>query len=159
MEKILIGNITGAFGIKGELKVLSDFEMPEKAFKKNNLIYLNNDKHIITGVRFHKNKYLLEIDNLKDINLIEQFRGSKVYIDYETLSLTSDEYLLIELLNLDVYNEDKLVGKVTGISNNKQNVLIKVNNKFYIPLKGNFIKTVNKNEKKIYCQNLEGLII
>ena len=60
MEKILIGTITGAFGLKGELKVLSDFEMPDKAFKINNQIYLNEEEHLITNVRFHKNKYLIE---------------------------------------------------------------------------------------------------
>ncbi|MDD4187200.1 MAG: ribosome maturation factor RimM [Bacilli bacterium] len=157
MEKILIGTITGAFGLKGELKVLSDFEMPDKAFKINNQIYLNDEKYLITNVRFHKNKYLIQIDNIKDINLLKDYRNYKVYIKYSNLNLKPDEYLLKDLINLDVYNNEELIGKVTKVLNDKNNPLININNKFYIPLKSNFITNININDKKITGNNLEEL--
>lgn len=158
MKKILVGKITGVFGIKGELKVLSDFEMPEKVFKKDNKIFLNDEVHSITRVRFHKNKYLIEIDNLKDINLVNKYRNSNVYTTFSDLELKPEEYLLNDLLNLDIYNEDKIIGKVTKVIDSKQNPLIKVNDDFYIPLKSKFIKKISIIEKKIICENLEELM-
>ena len=157
MKKIYVGKVTGAFGIKGELKVLSDFEMPEKVFKNNNIIYLNDDEHLITNVRFHKNKYLIEIDNIKDINQLPDYRNYKVYIDYQNLKLSDEEYLLEDLLNLEVYDDITLYGTVTEVINNKQNPLIKVNNKYYIPIKSNFIGKVDVKSNKIICQNIEEL--
>lgn len=157
MEKILLGTITGAFGLKGELKVLSDFEMPDKAFKINNQIYLNEEEHLITNVRFHKNKYLIQIDNIKDINLLKDYRNYKVYIKYLSLNLKPNEYLLKDLINLDVYNKEELIGKVTNVSLNKNNPLINVNNRFYIPLKSDFITNINIKDKKIIGKNLEEL--
>lgn len=157
MEKILLGTITGAFGLKGELKVLSDFEMPDKAFKINNQIYLNEEEHLITNVRFHKNKYLIQIDNIKDINLLKDYRNYKVYIKYLSLNLKPNEYLLKDLINLDVYNKEELIGKVTNVLLNKNNPLINVNNRFYIPLKSDFITNINIKDKKIIGKNLEEL--
>ncbi len=157
MKKIYVGKVTGAFGIKGELKVLSDFEMPEKVFKNNNKIYLNDEEHLITNVRFHKNKYLIEIDNIKDINQLPDYRNYKVYIDYQNLKLSDEEYLLEDLLNLEVYDDITLYGTVTEVINNKQNPLIKVNNKYYIPIKSNFIGKVDVKSNKIICQNIEEL--
>ncbi|NLL02105.1 MAG: 16S rRNA processing protein RimM [Mollicutes bacterium] len=160
MKKIFVGKITGAFGIKGELKVLSHFEIPEKVFLKDQLLYLNNEEHLITKVRYHKNKYLIEIDNLNDINLVNQYRNCDIYIDYNKLNLKEDEYLYEELINLNVYNENKLIGQVTEVINdNKDNILIKVNNQFYIPLKSNYIAQIKIKENKIIGKNLEELIL
>ncbi len=159
MEKILVGKITGAFGIKGELKVLSDFELAEKVFKKDNIIYLNNQKHLITNVRVHKNKYLIEIDNIKDINEINIYRNLDIYFNYQDLNLKKEEYLIDDLFNLEVYNNNDLIGTVTEIINNLRNPLIKINNKFYIPLKANYIKKVDISNNKIICENLEELML
>ena len=35
MEKVYIGKIVNTHGIKGELRILSDFEFKDKAFKVN----------------------------------------------------------------------------------------------------------------------------
>ena len=67
---IVIGKIVNTFGIKGELKIVSNFEMANRAFKKGNKIIINNKERLITNSRFHHHNYLIEIDNIKDINLI-----------------------------------------------------------------------------------------
>ena len=54
-EMVYIGKTVSTFGIKGELKVISDFEFCDKAYKINNKILINNIEHIISGVRYHKN--------------------------------------------------------------------------------------------------------
>lgn len=156
MEKILVGKITGAFGVKGELKVLSNFEMPEKVFIKNNSIYISDNKHLITGVRFHKNKYLIEIDNIKDINDVNKFRGLDVYIERKDLNL-EESYLLNDLINLDVYSDDDYIGKVTSVDENPLNPLLMINNSFYVPINSNYLKDIDILNNKIIGTNLKDL--
>lgn len=157
-DKLWIGKIVNYFGIKGELKVVSDFEMADRAFKENNTIYINNEKHLVTGCRFHHHNYLVKIDHINDINQITKYIGYDIYIDRNTLSLSDDEYLLDDLVGLDVCDGGEFIGKVESVNKNKVNPLIKVKG-FYIPIYGNYIVKVSLSEKKIYCKNISGLML
>ncbi len=159
MKFINVGKIVNTFGIKGELKIVSRFEMPEKVFKKGNFIRINNINYEITNARFHHYNYLIEINNIKDINKVEYLIGNDVYFNEEDMHLTDNEYLISELIDFKVINNDKIIGTITSFDNNKINPIIKVNDKFYIPIKGNFIIKVDKNKKEIYTRNVEDLML
>ena len=159
MKFIYVGKIVNTFGIKGELKIVSRFEMAQRVFKINNKLRINNIDYTITNVRYHKNNWLIELNNIKDINDIEFLIGFDVLFNENDLALSNDEYLISELLNYNVYNKDELIGKVTDYDDNPINPLIKIDNKFYIPLKSNYIIKVDKDNKIIKGQNLEGLIL
>ena len=58
MTNICVGKIVNTFGIKGELKLASEFDMPERVFTPGNMIIINNVNHQITNARFHKEHYL-----------------------------------------------------------------------------------------------------
>ena len=154
---IVIGKIVNTFGIKGELKIVINFEMANRALKKGNKIIINNKERLITNSRFHHHNYLVEIDNIKDINEVTYLIGSKVLINKDELKLEENEYLMCELDGYDVYNGDKYVGNVEEVVINEVNPLIKVNG-YYIPLQKNFIKKVDVNNKKIICQNIDELV-
>ncbi|MDD2238976.1 MAG: ribosome maturation factor RimM [Bacilli bacterium] len=158
MEKIFIGKIVNTFGIKGMLKINSSFEMRKKAFVKNNEIIINDHNYLITESKLHKNNYLIEINNLKDINLVLNFINQDVYINRKELKLQDNEYLYNDLLNLEVYDNNHLTGLVTEVIPGK-NPLIKINNKFYIPIKSDFIIKMDFKNKKLICQNLKGLML
>ena len=100
MDKIYIGKIVNTFGIKGELKIVSKFEMPDRVFKVHNHLIIKDRSYEITGVRFHKNNYLVELDNIKDINDIEYLIGNDVYFAKEDLNLLDEEYLISELIDV-----------------------------------------------------------
>ena len=44
MEYVLIGKIVNTHGIKGELRIKSDFLMKERVFKKGMSYYIGKDK-------------------------------------------------------------------------------------------------------------------
>ena len=56
-ELIIVGKVINFFGIKGELKVKSDFDKRSRVFKIGNYILINNEVLKITSVRIHKNNY------------------------------------------------------------------------------------------------------
>ena len=159
MEYVNVGKIVNTFGIKGELKIVSRFEMADKVFKVHNKIMINNNVYEISGMRIHKNNYLVEIDNLKDINLVEHLIGNDVFFNKADLNLGDNDYLISDLVGFVVKEDDKEYGEVTDYDDNKINPVIKVNNKFYIPLKGDFIVNVDKVNKIIYGKNISSLVL
>lgn len=157
MERLFVGKIVNTFGIKGELKVVSKFEMASKVYQKNNILFIGNKEYKISNVRFHKNNYLVELDNIKDINLIEYLIGYDVYFNKDDLDLSDDEFLVSELVGYKVISNYKEVGVVNDYDDNKINPLIKIDNKFYIPLNGYYDK-IDKVNKILYVKDVSGLI-
>lgn len=155
MNLINVGKIVNTFGIKGELKIVNKFERPDLIFKVNNQIFINNNNYIISNVRFHKNNYLVEVNNLKDINLVEHLIGYDVYIERNNLKLDDKEYLISELIDYEVISNNLNYGKVSDYDDNLINPLIKVDN-ILVPLKGYF-KDIDKDNKIIYLEDISGL--
>ena len=75
-----------------------------------------------------------------------------VYIKRSDLDLKEDEYLLNDLIGYKVYEDSKLLGKVSSISFNN-NVLLKIDDIFYIPFIDEFIEKVDVKTKKIMTRN------
>ena len=159
MKFLEIGKIVNTFGIKGELKVVSRFEMPEKVFVKGKIVYINDKSYLITNVRYHHYNYLIELNNIIDINEVEYLVGNTIYFKEEDLDLNNDEYLISELINYQVMDNNELLGLVTDYDDNKVNPLIKVNNKFYIPLKSNYLNKIDKEKHIIYVNNGKELML
>ena len=161
MEKILLGYISGTHGLRGDLIVKSKFEKQDKAFKVGNKIYLNDELHEVTDAKIYKDRYLIKIDNMKNINLVEHYKAYDVYIDREELHLSEDEYLFSDLIDMKVVCNNKDYGKVVGVENYGKDDCLRVkNNKEYlIPIIKEYIKKVDLINKEIVCENIEGLII
>lgn len=159
-EMIFIGKSTSTFGIKGELKVRSDFNYLDKAYKIGNVILINNIEHKISGVRYHKNHVLLKIDNLENINDVLDYVGYNIYIKRSDLNLSSNEYLDSDLINSDVINDGINLGKVIDVIRGV-NTLIKVSGKntFYIPYVNEYIISFDLEKKELHTKNCEDLIM
>jgi len=161
MDKIFVGYIQGFHGLKGEVKIKNKFSLPEKVFVLDKTIFLNDEKHRITGVRFHKDFYLVEMDNLKDINLVEKYKGYNVFVLKEDLFLEKDEYILEDLINMEIIYEGKNKGVVKNVlKNSSQNLLeIDYNVKYYIPLVDEYIEKVDLDRKQIFVKDIGGLVL
>ena len=159
-EMIYIGKTVSTFGIKGELKVISDFEKCDKAYKIGNKILINNIEHVISGIRYHKNYILLEIDDLKNINNILKYVGFNIYIKRMDLHLEENEFLYKDLINSDIIDNDgSNLGKIIEVEQGV-NLLIKVkgSKEFYIPYVDEYIISFDLNNKKLYTKNTKDLI-
>lgn len=159
-EMIYIGKTVSTFGIKGELKVISDFEYNDKAYKVGNKILINNTTHTISEVRYHKKYILLKIDNLNNINDILEYIGYNIYIKRIDLNLNNNEYLYKDLINSKVICENEVIGTIIEVLNG-YNVLLKVKGikEFYIPLIDNYIEKFDITNKILYTKNTKELII
>ncbi len=160
---VLVGKIINTFGIKGELKVQSDFEFKERVFVKDMPIYIgiNKDKEIISTRRVHKGYDLILFKGYNDINEILKYKGLFIYVSRSDLKLNEGEYLLNDLIGLEVYDKDQLLGVVIDYEKSINNTLIKIkgDKTFYIPLIDEYILNVSIDNKRIDTNKGSDLII
>ena len=162
-DYVFVGKIINTFGIKGELKVLSDFEFKEKVFKKDFNVYIGNEKikEVVNTYRHHQEYELLTLMGYNNINDVLKYKGNDIYIKRSDLKLEDSEYLLSDLIDLDVYDEDKYIGKVIDYTKTKEYFLIKVHldKDYYIPCISHFIKNVDLKNKRIDTNKGSDLIL
>ena len=155
MKYIFIGRIVNTHALKGEVRIVSDFEFKDRIFKENTLLYIgeNKDKEIIETYRKHKQFDMVKFKGIDYINDVLKYKGSKVYIDESILNLKDDEILISELINMDVYNDNKYVGRITEYRSDNGNNMLRVNNKV-IPYNKDFITKIDKENKSIYFHDI-----
>ena len=161
-ELVIVGKVINFFGIKGELKVKSNFDKKERVFKIGNNILINNEPLKITSVRIHKNNYLIRVNDINDINLVTKYIGYNVYFRKRDLGLTDNEYILEELIGADVMDNNENIGKVIEIytSSNMNYIKVKYSNKTYlIPLIDEYIDHFDRDTKIIYTNNGKSLCL
>ena len=88
---IYIGKIVSTHGIKGELRILSDFEYKDRVFKVGNKLVINNKDYVIRSYRHHKNFEMVTLDDYHDINEVLFLLKNKVYFKESDLELSDNE--------------------------------------------------------------------
>lgn len=142
---LYIGNLVNTHGIKGEVRIISDFKYKDLIFKPNNYIYINNEKLKIKTYRKHKNYDMVTFENYNDINDVLKFKGSKVYINKADFTFPGP--LNEELYGKKVYDKDKYIGTLEKIINNGGGELLVVKGKkeYLIPYVDEFVKDIDEN--------------
>ena len=159
MDLVYVGKIVNTHGIKGELRIKSDFEKKDLVFKVGNRIIIDKEEHIIRTYRFHKIFDMITIDELDNINDVLCYVGKNVYVSRDSLKLKEKEYLLSDLIGLNVVFNDTIYGIVKDYSNDVNPLLkIEFDKNYYIPINSNYIKYVDLENGKIIVENIEGLI-
>ena len=159
MDKIYLGKVITTHGIKGEVRILSDFKHKDKAFKIGNGLVINNDILHIKSYRVHKCYDMITFIEYNNINDVLKYVKSKVYIDRKYLCDVA--YLDEDLIGMDVVFNSCVVGKVKSIENISKNPLMAINVKNeikYVPNNKEFIENVDFKENKVYIKYVEGLL-
>lgn len=161
MDFIYIGDIVNTHGIKGEVRILSDFKYKDFIFLKDNNLYVGNNKEklVINSYRKHKMFDLVTFSGINDINDVLIYKGDKVYINRN--EVTIDGYYNEDLIDLDVYGNDLYVGKVTDIVNNGiYDILVidKDSIKNLVPNIPEFVLNIDLENHRIDINVIKGLI-
>ena len=161
MEKVYIGKIVNTHGIKGELRILSDFEFKDKAFKVNTEIYIDNEKHIIKSYRKHKNYDMITIDNYNNINDVLYLLKKKVYKKKNELDLSDEEILDSDLLTYKVIDKNKNCGIIKEIflaSPTNKIIRVLFDKEVLIPINSPMIQKIDKKLKIVEVELIDGMI-
>ncbi|MBQ9071574.1 MAG: 16S rRNA processing protein RimM [Bacilli bacterium] len=157
MNLIYLGKLVNTHGIKGEVRIISDFKYKEVVFKKGSKLYIDNKSYIIETYRVHKNYDMVKLDNINSIDDALNIKGLNVYINRDEYEFNG--YLDEDLIGLSVYDNEKYKGKVIDIykTNNHDLLVIDGIKRHMVPNINNFVKEVDLDNKKIYIEYIGGL--
>ncbi len=163
MQQLYLGKVVNTHGIKGEIRIISNFAFKDKVFVKDFPIYIgeNRKKEYINTYRIHKNYDMITLRGTNDINEVLKYKGKKVYIEKCDLKLKNNEYVIDELIGFKVMCDNKEYGIIKDIYDNNGNTLLNIDytKEYYIPYRSNYINGVDLNKKEIYTTNVEELIL
>ena len=159
MKFIRVGKIVNTHGIKGELRLLSDFKYKNRVFVKNMKIYIGKKKneYIINSYRFHKIFDMITLKGYTNINDVEFLKGEYVFINESDLKLEEGEFLSQNLIGYTMYIGNKEVGKISEVINTPANEVIKAGD-ILVPYVKDFINKIDEENKIIYINDVRGLI-
>lgn len=114
---IEMGQITAPHGIKGEVKITP--------FCKANVFasyapFYDEDGHTLKVQVKHicKNQVIALIDDIRDRNMAEALRGTKLFVEHKALpKLADNEYYVCDLIGLEVLENDQKIGCVVDVLN------------------------------------------
>ena len=164
---ISVGKILNFHGVQGEAKL---------GYSKNREDFLAQIKEVyiqdgleyklleISKIRFTPKCAIIKFKGIDTLNDIMEYKNKLLFVDESTAReyLEEDEYLIDELVGLDVYDGEKKVGAVVGVSNNGASDLLSVKtpskNICLVPFVKAIVLSVDIKNRKIQINNLEGLL-
>jgi 16S rRNA processing protein rimM len=159
MEYVCIGKLVNTHGIKGEVKLLSNFEYKNKVFVVGMNFYIGEDKEKVTvnSYRHHKVFDMVTFKEYNYINDVLKFKGKLVYVLKPDLALDNNSILDRDYIGMNAYYEGVLVGKVKDIIDNNGYKLMLIGTKF-VPFNKEFISSVSVTKNELILKNVEGLL-
>lgn len=163
MEKITIGKIVNAVGLKGEVKVYNYSDSVE-IYEITEALYVEDDLLEVEHVRTQKNVVILKLSGIDDRNAAEAAKGKFLYITEDDLpELAEGEYYIRDLIDMEVIEEDGTVlGKITDVLQNTAQDIFEVEmaggKKILIPRVDEFVLDIAIQSRRVVVRLIEGLL-
>lgn len=170
MEWLNVGKIVNTHGVRGEVRVISRTDFPEKRYatgSKLGLFMPKSTEPLMLTVethRKHKKFDLLTFENHTNINEVEHYRDGILKVSKDELQeLGEHEFYHYEIIGCTVVDmEGIVIGKVTEILDTGANDVWEVKPEegkpHYIPYIEDVVKEIDVANKKIIIDPLEGLL-
>ena len=166
-EWATIGKVVAPFGVRGELKILSYTDIPNR-FAEHETIYLGPDHRCfqIKSVRPYKGEMVvLKLAGIEDANTAETLRNHILAIPISQLAkLPPDSYYQHDIVGLQVVTLDgRTIGEIIDIIETGSNDVYVVKaatggKEILIPAIKEIIKQVDLIRKMMYIEPIKGLL-
>ena len=160
MNKIKIGKIVSTHGIKGEIRILSDFPYRNKVFVVGNKIIIDDKEYEIKSYRVHKNFDMVTLNDYHDINEVLFLMKKNVYFLKDSLNLNDNEVLDEDLITYEVLTNDGKKGIIKEIfmaSANNKIIRVMLDKEYLIPVNSPMLEKIDKKNKCIVINIIEGM--
>lgn len=168
-EYLKVGKIVNTHGIHGEVRVIRNTDFDER-FDIGSILYIKQngtDNYIevkVASHRLHKQFDLVQFEGLTNINNVEKYKGSLLYVSKSDLTpLNENEFYYYEIIGCAVEKESGerigIVKEVLQTGANDVWVTISEEGKEYlIPYIEQVVKKVSIEDKTITIEPMEGLL-
>lgn len=160
MKYVYIGKFNGTHGLRGEIKLKSNFDYIDKVLTNDFPFYIGKEKTLekLNTNRYHNGHYLVSFKGLDDIDLIKKYVNNNVYILRSDLSIGSN-YVIEDLIGLKACYLNKEIGIIKDIvdTGSKNRIfVIEGAKEILVPYNENFIDSVESTT--VNLKNVEGFI-
>lgn len=162
MEKITIGQIVNAVGLKGEVKVYNYSDSQERYYDLQT-VYLDDKPYEIEKVRFQQHLVILKFKGVEDRTAAESLKGRYLNITEADLrELPEGTYYIRDLIGvLVVLESGEVLGTLTNVLQNFAQDLYEIDvngKKVLLPAVSEFILDVDLESRKVTVRLPEGLL-
>lgn len=165
-ELVIIGKITGTHHLKGALKANINIGDEEGLVGEKVLVEKPNGERCVFTVKkvspLVGDKVILEFDEIENKTQGNLLQNSVIKVNRMVLGLEEDEYLLQDLLGMEVVTLDgQNIGKVTEVFDTAAHEILVVeteNTEAMIPNLENFVKDIDFEGRKITVDLWEGML-
>ena len=118
----------------------------------------------VVRIRFTPKCGIIKFKGIDTLNDILEYKNKLLFVEETTARehLEEDEFLIDELVGLDVYDGENKVGSVVGVSNNGASDLLSVKteskNVCLVPFVKALVLYVDIKNRIIQINNIEGLL-
>lgn len=164
-DLVPIARITGAHGIKGEVKAAPYGDLDDMGWEAVFIAGKGGEARParVTRARRHKGVFILELEGVADRNAAEALAGLDISVRRSDLPETAeDEYYYFELVGMEVYSEDsKHIGRVADVMETGSNDVLVVDGAYgevLVPAIEPVIVRVDPDKKEITIRLIEGIL-
>jgi 16S rRNA processing protein RimM len=156
---VLVGKVTKAHSIRGEIKVYPYSGDPENFLRYDQVLLIAEHDtvpvaHSVDRARVQKNSVLLRLENCTARDDAERLVQSEVYVHEADLPEPEQDEFYLRALEGRIMKTDKgmVIGRVTGFLTNSGQDIAQVKNgaeEYLIPLAPDFLLSVDEEEVRV----------
>lgn len=164
-DYLAVGKIVNTHGIKGELKITpltSDISRFDYLLFASVKIDGAMKELRVSSARYHKNFVLLKFSGIETLEEAEKLKGLDLWVDRQhARPLDEDEYFICDMIGLDVYEDDVLLGKLTEVIQTGSNDVYTVTSEdreILLPALKSVVLSIDMEQRKMFVKIPEGLL-
>ena len=156
IEYLEAGEIVTTHGVRGELKILPWVDSPE-FLADFDRVRIEGKEYAVESCRVQKTCNLLKLRGIDSVEQAISFRGKIVELYREDIS--KDLIFAAELIGIDVYEEDSLLGQVVEVLDYPGNkvYIVKGECTYMIPAVKAFIISTDLDSNRMQVKTIEGM--
>ena len=156
LQFIEAGEIVTTHGVRGEVKVLTWLDSPELLCEFDRC-RIGGKEFRMDSVRVQKTCNLVKLSGVDTMEAAQAMRGKVVELYREDID--EDVIFGAELIGVEVYEEDVLLGKVTDVLDYPGNSVYVVSgeHEYMIPAVNQFILSTDLDANRMQVKLIEGM--
>lgn len=168
VKYLSIGRIINFHGIKGEAKIGYTKGREEQLLSIEVFLVKKSGEDIFLTperIRFHKQHAIIKFKELNSLEEVQELKNLELYADKTKVTehLEEDEYLIDDLVGLDVYNtQEEYIGKIKYLVTQTGAELLSIedeNQKTHlVPFVKKLVPVVDLKKQLIVIDEIPGLI-
>ena len=156
LQFIEAGEIVTTHGVHGEIKVLPWLDSPEDLLDFER-VRIDSKDYEVQHCRVQKTCNLLKLAGVDTVEQAQALRGKTVYL-YRS-DIDDEVIFAAELLDMDVYANGELIGKITDVLDYPGNkvYIVKGECTYMIPAVKAFIISADLDSNRMQVKTIEGM--